>query len=538
MDFQSILNYLSGPSKEQKYAYTDPEIQQQQDAVDKLKMSGVSQQIVEAQQQRLADMQSKRQQPVDQAAKADDLSFLNQPAPDLTANPDMSMKIADPNSVPSSYDVNVSDTTVPMNGQVGDLTPPPPSNQPPQMQPMNPIPPIIPPVAASTPASAKAAPASTPLSAKSPAELAAMGNDPASDDQAQRDALDKQEKKNKLMQLFPQLLAGAGDVITAAGAPMGTKATDALDKTMKIGKDAEEARKKDLEQSFLNDPKSGMSKVAQSAAARLLGKKPEDLAGMSLTQIDKAFPIWKEALNNEQAKELKQMQLEYLKASKSAAASQKQTESQDALEKQQRDRMDKITSNRSAGLGLQDGKVNQSLHLLQLMDQYKNPDGTYSIPPAQYEELAIGLANLVSGSTTATDSMIKGIKQKTAQGDLAGALTYVTGKNYSGSSTDIFKNLRDTLERQGTASEKMRDKYMKDFVDTAPKDLEPARLQRLASVERGNSVREYLKDNGGNAGTNAGTNAGGSQPVIMKDPKTGKRYQVDPTTKKVIKEIL
>jgi hypothetical protein len=108
-------------------------------------------------------------------------------------------------------------------------------------------------------------------------------------------------------------------------------------------------------------------------------------------------------------------------------------------------------------------------------------------------------------------------------------LTYATGKNFSGSTADIFNNLRHTLERQGTVAEDQRNKYMKDFIDTAPKDLEKERLDRLAAVSRGSSVHEYLGH---------GKSAGDSQPVIMKDPKTGKRYQVDPATKKVIKEIL
>lgn len=528
MDFQSILKHLSGPAKENKIYFTDPEIQAQQDAVDKLKMTGVSQPIIEAQQNRLAEMQSKRQQPVDKAAVASDLSFLTQPQPDLTATPDMRPQFTDPNSVPSSFDVNVSDTTVPMSGQVGN-TAPVQSNQPPVMQPFTPPPAM--PSAAATPSAKPAAPSATPLASHSVQDLMSMGGTGTDDDQAKRDALTSQEKKNKLLQLFPQLLAGAGDMFTAAGNPSGGKGTAGLDKVVKIGKDAETERKTDLEKGFLTDPNSGMSKVAQSAAARLLGKKPEELAGYSLAQIDKAFPIWKEALNNEQAKALKEMQLEYLKTSKQAAADAKNSSTQSDLEKQERDRLDKITSVRSGGLGLQDNKVNQSIHLLSLMDQYKDKNGQYHIPAAQYEELAIGLANLVSGGTQATDSMIKGIKQRTAKGDFNGALTYITGDNYSGSTPAIFNNLRHTIERQGTIAEEQRDKYMKDFIDTAPKDLDPVRLKRLADVTRGNSMAAYAK-NSGNAAA-----AGGNQPVIMKDPKSGKRYEVDPTTKKVLREV-
>ena len=95
--------------------------------------------------------------------------------------------------------------------------------------------------------------------------------------------------------------------------------------------------------------------------------------------------------------------------------------------------------------------------------------------------------------------MIDGIKQRTARGDLNGALTYATGHNFNGSTQDVFKNLRDSIERQGLFAEQQRDKYLKDFADTAPTRLEKSRLEHLTQTARGSSVKEYLKNEGSNA---------------------------------------
>jgi hypothetical protein len=483
MDFKSVFSNLTSGKQGDKYLYTDPEIKDQENIVDSLKKSGVDPSIITAQEAQLAKMQSRRQQPKNESDFPTSMDFLKEQAPAFASGID---------------------------------TPPSPA-------------PMLPPSPIPSPMETKAPMGGMPTSSGTPKiDLSIPGPDK---DQAAREALDREQKKMTLGKLFPQALAGFGDMVTAAGAPYGTKQTAGFENIKEKQKEQGTEAKAELEKKFLNDPNSSASKAAQSAAARLLGKKPEEMANFSLAQIDKSFPIWKEALNNEEARELKKLQLEYLKESKASRQAQSNADTQNNLEKQERDRLDKISSIRSGGLGLQDQKVNQSVHMLNLMDQYKDPMGNYNVPPAQYEELAIGLANLISGSNTATESMIKGIKQKTAAGDLNGALTYVTGKNFNGSTQDILKNLRHTIERQGTVAETQRDKYMKDFIDTAPKELEKDRLNRLASVARGTSVKDYLSKSQPQDQSN-------SPMTIMKDPKTGKRYQVDPTTKQVIKEVL
>lgn len=362
MDFKSILNYLSGPSKERKIFYTEPEIQAQRDALEKLKMTGVSQMVVDAHAKRLADMEANKQQPVDAAARDSDLDFLN-PKAEVPAPDSMGMDFPPANDQRSSFDVNVSDTTVPMQGRMPGATPsatPPP--EPPYI-PEGVQPPVTPdPLAGGKGAGPKGE------APKSSDEIMQMGlGDLSNDDQAKRDALSRKQKDDRIKGIFPQALAGFADALTASGAPYGTKGTNYLDKTLDIDEKQQKTEKDDLEKKFLTDPTSGMSKIAQSAAARLLGKKPEELQGLSLAQIDKAFPIWKEALNNEQAKELKKLQLEAIKAQKEMAGSAK---SEQFKEKQ----IQQIRQNLTGGKGFQNMQsIDYNGRIIE--DSLKNPNG-------------------------------------------------------------------------------------------------------------------------------------------------------------------
>ncbi len=153
---------------------------------------------------------------------------------------------------------------------------------------------------------------------------------------------------------------------------------------------------------------------------------------------------------------------------------------QQKLETDYKNTLLKELSNRSGGLGLQDAKVNQAIHLKALLDQYKDPTtGIYSVPKAQYAEIAMGMANLVSGSNVASDSAREEITQKTAKGDINGALTYILGTPFSGSTDAVFKNLADSIDRQGKVSEDLRNQYVQTLHGFVPTDLQQSRVDAL-----------------------------------------------------------
>lgn len=153
---------------------------------------------------------------------------------------------------------------------------------------------------------------------------------------------------------------------------------------------------------------------------------------------------------------------------------------QQPLEKDYKNTLLKELSNRSGGLGLQDQKVNQAIHLRSLFDQYYDPKtGNYNVPEVQYAELAMGLANLVSGSNTVSDSTRDAIMQKTAAGDFKGAITYITGNPQNGTTQEVLKNLKDSIDRQGAVAEDLRDQAVMFLRGLAPTDLDPTRRDAL-----------------------------------------------------------
>lgn len=152
---------------------------------------------------------------------------------------------------------------------------------------------------------------------------------------------------------------------------------------------------------------------------------------------------------------------------------------QQALEKQYATTLKTALSNRSGGLGLQDQKVNQAIHLRALLDQYKDKNGNYTVPQVQYAELAMGLANLVSGTNSVSDSARESIMQKTLKGDIAGAIGYVTGSPVTGTTNDIMKNLADSIDRQGKVAEDLRNEDLQYLQGLAPTDLSADRKAQL-----------------------------------------------------------
>lgn len=186
---------------------------------------------------------------------------------------------------------------------------------------------------------------------------------------------------------------------------------------------------------------------------------------------------------------------------------------QQKLEAQGRAVIEKELSNRSGGLGLQDAKVNQAIHLKTLFDQYKTtvqvPNKTnygtpaggfhaetvYNIPATQYAEVAMGLANLLSGTSQVSDSAREAILQKTAKGDINGAITYITGSPQNGSTQEVFRNLKDSIDRQGATSEQLRQTYIDNLTQLLPTDLN---ADRRASLLAGSSLNSYTNPNPAN----------------------------------------
>lgn len=160
--------------------------------------------------------------------------------------------------------------------------------------------------------------------------------------------------------------------------------------------------------------------------------------------------------------------------------SQNDTATQARYENQYRQVLQKTVSSRAGGLGLEDQKVNQALHLISIFDQNKDPKtGEYTIPKVLQMEVAMGLARLISPTGVVGEGTVNAINQRTAKGDFAGVVTYLTGTPVTGNTQDVFKMFKDSIERQGAVAESNRETYLEALRSLAPTDLEEERKTRM-----------------------------------------------------------
>ena len=156
------------------------------------------------------------------------------------------------------------------------------------------------------------------------------------------------------------------------------------------------------------------------------------------------------------------------------------TKRQDKLEHNYSQTLLKQLSNRGSGsIGIQDAKVNQALHVHNIVDQMTDGKGGINLSSPQYRELVIGVANLVSGSNNSAEGTINGLQQGTFQGDFNKAYNYIMGDVKNASSQAIYKQLSQSIDNQGVLSQQIRDNNMGILYSQRPTGLDPARAERL-----------------------------------------------------------
>ena len=154
--------------------------------------------------------------------------------------------------------------------------------------------------------------------------------------------------------------------------------------------------------------------------------------------------------------------------------------------------------------------VQQANHLLGMLDQFRDDKtGEINIPRVPLNELALGLAKLTAGTGPAGEGMMREFQQRTAKGDLAGALTYLTGQAVPANTQDITKMLEDSIRRQGEIAQENREgemRYLRGLMPTGLSEerrtaleantLNPLRQSRLAKDTKG-TVKRFVSTDGG-----------------------------------------
>lgn len=197
-------------------------------------------------------------------------------------------------------------------------------------------------------------------------------------------------------------------------------------------------------------------------------------------------PIWQQKIEKEQAAQ----------ANYDVNQPFRETQRQDKLEQRATQLVTKAIQNRSGGVGLQDNKVNAAIHARELINQAYNPEtGQYDVTQVPYGELAESLGSLLSGGTGSSEGRINSLKQRTAQGDINAALSYVSGKPSNATSQEALKQLVHMIDRQGQVSEDLRDGYLADIKKLPVfNELDPERAQALLDTNIGASFKEHLKN--------------------------------------------
>ncbi len=138
---------------------------------------------------------------------------------------------------------------------------------------------------------------------------------------------------------------------------------------------------------------------------------------------------------------------------------------------------------------------------------------------------------MISPTSVASDSLRQEINTRTAKGDIAGAISYVTGSPQNGSTQSIIKNFIDSIDRQAETAVRNREAALQNMRDQAPTDLEQSRIDKL------NQSTEMVKFEGQSRISKAKVN-----DYIKSNPKDAetiaKLYEVPGATDQDIEEYL
>lgn len=312
--------------------------------------------------------------------------------------------------------------------------------------------------------------------------------------QKQQDQMDQQNKDSAIQSVLSSGVTDPGEILKQLkDAGNTTISADDISKTLaNLNPDQKEIHQMMLAAAQNGAPQSVLSAIGSSKnlgdAISATGKyatDPTSLSGQFQAAVAAGYngtpgdwvsaQKYKDAYNAEAAKQ----------AFTGGDANQQK------LEQEGRAVILKELSNRSGGLGIQDAKVNQAIHLKALFDQYATTDAqgntVYNIPTAQYAEVAMGLANLVSPGGQTSDSDRQAILSKTAGSNLNAAIQYITGTPQPGNTQAMIQNLVDSVNRQGTVAEQERQIYIDNLSALLPTDLSADRQAALLSGSQLNS---------------------------------------------------
>jgi hypothetical protein len=246
----------------------------------------------------------------------------------------------------SNYNVNVSDTTVPMEGrpeslpsQAGGISEIPPTGGATASWEETPIVPSVPTTPPTSPAKTTGTTPAAP-SGPNPLDTLLQSAGTNQDQEARTKMLADEESKRK-WGIIPSALGGIADAMgNAAVAYRGKGASGTQSKIMGMQKEEETQAKTDFETKLKNDPASQISGHYRNVLAMMMGTKADDpkIKNLSAAQIATTLPEVEKYM-------AKQLGMEQVKAYKELALSEKQ----DQFDERQKERLGAKVNNLNAG---------------------------------------------------------------------------------------------------------------------------------------------------------------------------------------------
>lgn len=174
-----------------------------------------------------------------------------------------------------------------------------------------------------------------------------------------------------------------------------------------------------------------------------------------------------------------------IKDEKTDSSDTNSTKNQEKLEKQYIDLKAKFLSARSGPAGIENGKVDQAIHLRKSINQQYDPKtGQYNIPPSLHTEYVLGLARLMSPNGQVAADTMNQLRQRTAREGAANVLISMgfDPEEVGGTTQSVAKFFVKQIDRQGQTAEENRAGYMDYIHGQAPTDLDPARIAKHDKV--------------------------------------------------------
>lgn len=395
------------------------------------------------------------------------------------------------NNTPSSYDVQTSDTTVPMKGNQPTMDAPvTPPEQPPielsKEMPSTPGTPPTPVVSAAQASVTKQPDTKNPVSDVSKM----IDSNNFSADNAKREAMLAENEKTKKLSALPIALAGAGDAISNASAPFGGKpGEEQMGKVSEMLHTQEADRKKEFEDKLKNDPQSDISK---SYRAMVLKIAP-DLSGnsnfenMSAMAIGDKLPLIDTMIKASSAKDMKELGLKQIAAQKELTLSEKNDQFANRAVNQAITRLSSVRGDPSVARAETQRDAAATV-VNRINDVQKSGQG---LNPFDYADMLGQLYKARTGASPG-EQIMKDIRQPVASAQFNKAWTYLSGKQAPGTSADITASLKDAADSMGKQADQFHEGYMKPHI-IKPAGVTDEQWQPIAAIGRGNSYADSIK---------------------------------------------